>query len=487
MNPATATDICRITVIGPRRADIALPAHVPFAELFPVIARYAGLDRAALAQAPGGWVLQRLGQLSFEPAATPAQVGLCDGELIYLRPRETEMPAVRCDDIADAIAGVHEGADRWRPADACRVTLGAGAALLLAGVAGVLAAGPPWTIPAAAAAVMAVLLIAAAAATRAWPPAGVAVVLGWASLPYAFVAGLAAPAGRLPLTQDGPLGLLAGFAALTLAASMAASLAASPAATFAAGRPAFCGVALASAGGFAAASLLDAVRGLPAAGAALMVVTPALALTPLIPAVAFRLARLPLPPVPASADDLRDAARLAPGQEVAERAVVADTVVTGAAAALGLMGAGAEIVLARGGLLDPLAGAVLAAVLLLRARIFGGRAQRLWLMIPGYGGLALLAAAPLASAHLAAAHLAAGAAAPRAGGTLPAAHLALLLVLLAAAAAIVIGAGNRLPAHRPSPFWGRAADIAEVTGIIALIPLTLAVAGVLGYVRGLGG
>jgi hypothetical protein len=74
-NPATATDICRISVIGPRRADIALPAHVPFAELFPVVARYAGLDRAALAQAPGGWVLQRLGQLAFEPAATPAQGG----------------------------------------------------------------------------------------------------------------------------------------------------------------------------------------------------------------------------------------------------------------------------------------------------------------------------------------------------------------------------------------------------------------------------
>src|SRR5580658_8355097 len=157
------TDICRITVVGPRRRiDLALPAHVPFAELFPVLARYAGLDQAAVAQAPGGWVLQRLGQAPFAPQATPAQAALLDGELIYLRPHAAELPAVRCDDIADAIAGVHEGPDRWRPADTSRLALGAGAALLLAGVVAIGRAGPPWTIPALAAAVMALLLTVAA-------------------------------------------------------------------------------------------------------------------------------------------------------------------------------------------------------------------------------------------------------------------------------------------------------------------------------------
>ena len=53
------------------------------------------------------------------------------------------------------------------------------------------------------------------------------------------------------------------------------------------------------------------LAGLTAAGAAGLVAAPALALTPLIPAVAFRLARLPLPPVPASAEDLRDDAFIA--------------------------------------------------------------------------------------------------------------------------------------------------------------------------------
>ena len=480
-NSVLAMDICRITVIGPRRrVDIALPAQVPFADLFPVVARYAGLDRAAVAQAPGGWVLQRLGQPSFEPAATPAQVGLLDGELIYLRPGEAELPAVRCDDIADAIAGVHAGPDRWGPADVRRVAFGAGLALLLAGVAAIVTAGPSWPILAAAAAAMAVLLVAAAAAAaRAWDQTGAAAVLGWAALPYAFAAGLTAPAGRLPLAHAGPLGLLAGFAAMTLTATLTAVFATPAAATpaaatpgAAAARPAFSGAAVASGAGFAAAWLADAIPGLPPAGAALMVVIPALALTPLIPAVAFRLARLPLPPVPASPADLREAAEI--GQDVTERAAVADTFVTAAASALGLMGAGAELILGRGGgWLPLLAGAVLACVLLLRARIFRGRAQRLWLMIPGYGGLAWLAVGPLTAAGP--------------SRSLPAVHLALLLGLLAAGAAIVIGAGSWLPAHRPSPFWGRAADVADMAAIIAMIPLALAMAGVLGYLRGLGG
>ena len=48
--------------------------------------------------------------------------------------------------------------------------------------------------------------------------------------------------------------------------------------------------------------------------------TAALALTPLIPGLAFRLARLRLPPVPATADDLRDDALLAPAADVRPRA-----------------------------------------------------------------------------------------------------------------------------------------------------------------------
>ena len=112
--------------------------------------------------------------------------------------------------------------------------------------------------------------------------------------------------------------------------------------------------------------------------------------------------------------------------------------------------------------------AVLACALLLRSRLFRGLAQRLWLLIPGYGGLVLLAVGA-------------------ARGPRQAQHLALALGPLIAGAALVIGVGIWLPTHRPSPFWGRMADIADTMLIVGLFPLALGVAGVFGFVRGLGG
>src|ERR1700733_16138818 len=96
MTPAVAADLYRVTVISPRkRVDLALPAHVPFADLFPGIALHAGLDRAAVAEAPEGWALQRLGQPPFEPPSTPAQAGVADGGLLYLRPGDRSLPPPR--------------------------------------------------------------------------------------------------------------------------------------------------------------------------------------------------------------------------------------------------------------------------------------------------------------------------------------------------------------------------------------------------------
>src|ERR1700731_2170195 len=55
MNPTAPDDVCRITVVSPRRrVDVALPAAVPFAQLFPAIAHFSRLDAQ---EAPGGWAL----------------------------------------------------------------------------------------------------------------------------------------------------------------------------------------------------------------------------------------------------------------------------------------------------------------------------------------------------------------------------------------------------------------------------------------------
>jgi ESX secretion system protein EccD len=210
-------------------------------------------------------------------------------------------------------------------------------------------------------------------------------------------------------------------------------------------------------------------------------VAPALALTPLIPAVAFRLARLPLPSVPASADDLRDdpvpgSGRYRDGDtqpiDLPVRARSADQVVTGMVSGLGLLSGGAAGVLGLSpGRLAPVLTAALACVLLLRARVFRGRAQRLWLMIPGYGTLIWLAVTLAGASSL--------------GVGRPAA--APVLLALVTAAALVAGTGVWLPGHRPSPFWSRAADVADTMLIISLVPLALGVAGVFSVLHGLGG
>jgi type VII secretion integral membrane protein EccD len=464
MTPAAAAELCRVTVISPRkRVDLALPAHVPFAELFPGIALYAGLDRAAVAEAPQGWALQRLGEPPFEPPWTPAQAGVADGELLYLRPWLNALPAAVSDDIADEIAGVHDGPGRWSALDGRRVALGAAATALAAGVVALLRSGPPWTMPALTAGLLAVLLLAAGAAvSRAGGDAGAGMVLGYAALPFAFAAGLLAPLRALPLTQVSPVALLAGFVLLAATALVAATATAH-------GMAVFFGVAAAAAFGAAGAALAWLWPGLSAAGGAGLVVTPALALTPLIPAAAFRLARLPLPAVPASAEDLRDDGPGidGPGVDVRARAAAADRFVTGAVCGLGLLGGGAAIVLGlnHGGL-APVLAAALGCTLLLRSRVFRGLAQRLWLLIPGYGGLVWLAV-------------------NLAGHSVRAAGPALLALLTAAA--ILAGVGTRRPGHRPSPFWSRAADLADTVLIISLVPLALGVAGVFGLLHSLGG
>jgi ESX secretion system protein EccD len=458
--PAGA-DTCRVTVVGPgRRVDLALPARIPFAELFPAVADYAGLGQDAAREAPAGWVLQRLGQAPFSLEATPLQAGLRDGELIYLRPREAQLPELAFDDVADVIAaGIGDRPDRWGPRETRRTALGAAALALAGGAAALLLSGPPWAGAAVAAGGLAVLLLAGAAAlSRVAGDTGAASMLGYAALPYAFLGGLLGPAGTAPLSHFGSLELLSGFAAALLAAVLAAVVVAGGAGLFLGAA----GAALLGAGG----AWLDYGFGsVGLTGAAALMAALALALTTLIPAVAFRIGRLMLPAVPRDADELRRDTLTVQGGEMLARTAAADRVVTGMVSGIGLTGAAAGIALALGhGWLPWLMCGVLGCALLLRSRVFHGRAQRLWLQVPGYAGLVLLAVA--------------------AGHGKP---IAITLVPLAAGAAILIGAGTWLSGHRPSPFWGRAAEIVDMLLVIALIPLALGVAGVFADIRGLSG
>lgn len=466
MSSTSGADLCRVTVVGPRRrVDIVLPAYVPFAELFPTVLRYAGTDLANAGLARGGWVLQRLGQPPFHPGMTPQQVGLRDGEMVYLRPRLSQLPQLAFDDVADVIAtGVHEQPGRWTAQTARQVAVVTGACALIVGAVVLAASGPPWRmVSVAAGTVTVLLLIAAASVSRAGGDRMAGAALGYAALPYGFLAGLLGAARPVELARLGAPQLMTGLAALLLATTIAAV-------TIAHGLPLFFG-----AGG---AALLGAIgAGVSAgtgnqsgaAGPAAVTVAVALALTPLIPAVTFRMARVSLPPVPRNADDLRRDSLMVDGEQVLGRTAVADRFVTGFVSGVGLVAFAAEPALAFGhGSIAHVMCAAVACVLLLRARVFRGRAQRLWLMAPGYSGLALLAASV----------------------SLRVSQPLMLVVALApllAGAGIVMGVGTWLPGRRPSPFWGRAADVIDMLLVVGLIPLALGVAGVFGYVRGLAG
>src|SRR5262249_46660174 len=203
----------------------------------------------------------------------------------------------------------------------------------------------------------------------------------------------------------------------------------------------------------------DLVSGLTGAGAAAIAVCFVLAVTPLIPMLAFRMADLPLPFIPMNADDLRKDTQDVPGPAGLRQTLGADRVGAGLARGSGGLVMGGELLLSRQTAgAAPWLIAVVAAVVALRARLFFGRAQRLWLLWSAVLGVALLAVTQ-ATAH-----------------SQPVRLLAIVIPVLVAAG-LVVAVSLNLPGKRLSAFWGRTADIVEALLVVSLVPLALAVPG----------
>jgi type VII secretion integral membrane protein EccD len=454
-----------VTIVGPkRRVDISLPAHVPFAQLWPAILHYSGDNLADAGLSHGGWVLQRLDEAPFEGGVTPAQANLRDGEMLYLRPSLSQLPELSFDDVADVVAtGVNDRSDRWRVEWTRNFGLCTAAASSLVAAAILVLSGPSWILPAVAAGVISLLaLVAAVGVSRVAGDARAGAVLGFCALPHAFLAGLFAPARDTALSDLSALHALAGFALVVLVATLAAVAVPD-------GLPVFFSAAFAAFMGTIGAATALIFEGVSAGGVAAVTVALTSALTPLTPTIAFRLARVTLPPVPQSAEDLRRDTLMVDGQAVLRRTVQADRYVTGMALGLGLVGFFAAIALAFStGWAGPTMCAAVAVSLLLRSRIFRGRGQRLALMVPGMAGLGVLAL----------------------GASLDAGQAVILVAVLLpllAVAGVVLTVSLWLPGHSPSPFWARAADVIDLLVMLSLIPLALGEVGLFGYVRGLGG
>ncbi|MFG2084952.1 MULTISPECIES: type VII secretion integral membrane protein EccD [unclassified Spirillospora] len=466
MNSPATTELCRVTIVAPRRrVDVSLPADVPLAHMLPTLLRAAGEDLADAGLAHSGWVLQRLDSEPFDAGQTMSALGVRDGEILYFRPRMAQLPEMSFDDVADVIAsGIRERSDRWRPTTTRSFGLGAGGVALFVGAVVIALSGPPWIVPAIAAGLLALLILTVATVlSRAVADSGAGVILGYAALPYAFLAGLTAPAREdLELLDLGAPHLLAGFGVAALAAIIAAFAVAD-------GLPVFLGIAFAALVGTIGSTVGFLFDDLPAAGIAAVSAVIVMMFFAAVPSLSFKLARMPLPPVPSSAEDLRRDTETVDGAQVLTRTAAADRFSTGLIAAIALVAAGAMLFLFdTGGWAGPTMTAVMSLSLLLRARIFRGVAQRSWMLVIGLFGLVLTTIGM--AVH---------------GSQVVA--LAAALVPLLVLTGILVAVTLWLPSHRPTPVWGRWGDILDMLVMISLIPLALAVLDVYTRVRGLAG
>lgn len=466
MSSNVGADLCRVTIIAPRtRVDVALPSDVPLAELLPTLLRYSGEDLPDLGLAHAGWVLQRMGETAFDTSRSVASLGVRDGEILHFRPRHDQLPELAFDDVVDAIATAsRDRSGRWRPVVTRRFAFAASIVALAAGVLVLALSGPDWIVPSVVAGVVAVgLLIAGTALSRALGDAGAGAILGYMAVPYAFFAGFAGLGEHDSILRFGAPHLLVGASSALVIGVVAAF-------SIVEGAPGFVGVAVAGLFGALAAIVSIGFESIGPAGSAAVTVAVLLALTPLIPMFSFRLARLPLPVIPTGSDDLRAENEEVPGPKVLRQTASADRFMTGLVGSLGGVAAGCLVFISMSsGWEGPTMTSIVVATLALRARLFFGQAQRLWLLVPALTGLVLLAIRLTTSA------------------TEQATVLVAVLVPLVVVAGIFALAALRVPNRRLSPWWGRSADVFEMLFILSVVPLALAVMHLYGRIRGING
>jgi type VII secretion integral membrane protein EccD len=452
------TETCRLTVAGPaRRADLTVPANVTVAELLPLLLRHVAGDE----DRGQPWVLQRLGEEPLDADSTAEMLDLRHGEVLYLRPGQHALPAMEFDDVAVGVARVIGGrSDRWQPAFTRRLLLGVAGLALAAFAAGALGLQPGWRVALCLGVAAVALAAGSVVASRVLDDGPIGLLAGLSGCVMAALAGLAARHGLA-----GVLGL--GREDVLLAAASAGVLAA--ALVFAGRVPAGpYGAVLATAVAAAAASW-----GALALHASATRVVAVLAVVIFVTGVrsvrmVLRAARLRVPNLPRTAEELQEDIDPDPEDLVASRAGAAVAFLDGLTICAALVYAVAFVELVRTpewiGLTLT---AVLAVAALLRARAMVGLWQRTALAVSGCLGLAL-AIVVLAS---------------RAA---PAPRVIALFALLAVAAGLLVAA-RRLAAARLLPVWGHAADLLEVWSALALVPLLLQLLHVYAYCRSLVG
>ena len=471
MGSVMSVGLARVTISAPqRRVDVALPEHVPLAELLPEVLRHAGEGLADDGERHGGWLLRRTDGVALVTAQGLFPQGVRDGEVLHLVPARDDWPELEYDDVVEAIA---EGARRrgrvWTSEWTRIATVLGGLVLLVLGLYAVLTAGPAWDDAAYVGFGAGLLLmLAGVTASRAYGDAFAAAALGAAAMAYAFAGGAllvsSGPADRVgvvaPLPWLGGPELLSGAAALLLAAVLGGIGIASALRVFAAGAT----IGLVTA--------VSAVVGMltTAHGAAAALISALVCGIGILPLLAIRFGKMPAPPVtlptgsaaegyPGPSASGLEAARERPDRTTVFAAVTrTEELLVGLLLGHAALSAGAFFVLATAGSLSArILTAVSAAALLLRSRLFVTLRQRVPLLCAGLSGVAALGFELLAGADT---------------GMLLAITAAVLPLALA-----TVAAGATYSRKPPSPYLGRAADLLDALVVVSVIPLACAVVG----------
>ena len=470
--------LARVTISAPqRRVDVALPEHVPLAELLPELLRHAGEGLADDGERHGGWVLRRTDGVALTTAQGLFPQGVRDGEVLHLVPARNEWPELEYDDVVEAIA---EGARRrgsvWTPSSTRTATLAGAGVLLALGLLAVVDAGTSWRgAPYVGLGLAVLLAVAGVTASRAYGDARAGAALGAYSMPYAFAGGAAlfATGDRSGVVRLVPwLGnaeLLSGSIALLLVAALCGVGVAASLRLFTAGAV----VGLFGAIGAVVSSVTSA------AGAAAVVLCALICGIGVLPMLAIRFGKMPMPPVtlPTGKDAAEGftagnvASALDAARERPDRATVFAAVTRTEELLAGMLLGHAVLAACSFLVISTSSGwatwtliAVSSAALLLRSRLFVTLRQRVPLVVGGLSGVVALALGLLS------------------GNKDDVLFFAITGVALVLAITVVV-AGATYSRKPPSPYLGRLADIAEALIIVSVIPVACSVIGLYSAVR----
>ncbi|MFN2495305.1 MAG: type VII secretion integral membrane protein EccD [Pseudonocardiaceae bacterium] len=436
-----------MTVVAPRtRIDVAMPSDVAVADLLPMVLKMAGESTSDGGSRHGGWCLAKLGGAAIEPNRTLGSLGVVDGDLLQLRRRSEDPPPPLFDDVVEAIAAsVPDSYRPWTERTARTTGLVAAGLALLASAVALLLVGPDLRLGAAlvAAGSAVATLVAGAVLARIYAEPTAGVLVAAASPPLGFVSGFYLVPG-----SGEPANLLLGCT-LALVLAIAALM------VLGDGITPFVAITTAAALGTLAA-LAGTLIDHPATGIAAGIATVALGAISVLPRLTIQLARLPLPQVPGSAQDLRDDdGRLPDYAAIERRTGLAHEFMTGMIIGSGMVAAIGAVWAATADTVGVAFGAVVAAVLLLRARSYANGSQAITLLISGVATVGGLVVTWMITA--------------------PPSRLLFIFCGLLVLAALALVLGVIFPRRRFSPVLRRSVDLVEAILIASVLPLALGV------------